>query len=545
MELLEENRSNHQESVDKMDLKPQVIVSDERSTIYNRIISKDVREYHFIVPYTERVEIGAIFSIEDRTADDKITFLARITDIQHASNYGGNWDTILRGDDFYDKDHIFNKVVAEPLGCVTRDGFKKPRTIPSKFSPVKRAGKEELKFLIDEKADIEVGSLRNGSQAVEDIPVSLRSEAMDHHMGVFATTGMGKSNFMKVFAASCIKRSALGTSKFGLLIVDPHGEYLSGSGYGSKGLLDIKYYKDSGLVCYSTDPRHIKHFHGAVTELKVKKEDIKPADIETLYDWNSTQKEALDVVSRALTRNWLDEILTEDGMNILKEEGVHLRTIEKINKNIRTIRYKNESIIDNIKSSVPGIIKNLQEGKVVLIDIPNLSERSELFLLSLISSRILEKYRRDVLEGTGKNCCLITIEEAQRVLGGGEGSLTRFESIAREGRKFGVGLCAITQQPKLINKQLLSQFNTFVILGLADRNDRTRLEESAKQDLSSLDIEIQTLETGEAIISTLGIPFPIPAKFHKYEHYLKKLNDPNTKDKKLEDDLDNSFDPEW
>jgi DNA helicase HerA-like ATPase len=109
-------------------------------------------------------------------------------------------------------------------------------------------------------------------------------------------------------------------------------------------------------------------------------------------------------------------------------------------------------------------------------------------------------------------------------LGGGEGSLARFESIAREGRKFGVGLCAITQQPKLVDKQLLSQFNTFVILGLADKNDRVRLEESAKQDLSSLDVEIQTLEKGEAIISTLNIPFPVPARIHRYEEYLEKLN---------------------
>ena len=53
--------------------------------------------------------------------------------------------------------------------------------------------------------DIEIGYLRNGSRLVEEIPVALHSDVMDHHMGVFATTGMGKSNFMKVFAASCMK----------------------------------------------------------------------------------------------------------------------------------------------------------------------------------------------------------------------------------------------------------------------------------------------------------------------------------------------------
>jgi DNA helicase HerA-like ATPase len=172
------------------------------------------------------------------------------------------------------------------------------------------------------------------------------------------------------------------------------------------------------------------------------------------------------------------------------------------------------------RSSIPNIIHNLQTGKVVMVDIPRMSERSELFLLSVISRSILDDYKRESkIERKG---CLITIEEAQRVLGG-EG-ISRFAAIAREGRKFGVGLCAITQQPKLIDKQLLSQFNTIVILGLADRNDRVRLEESAKQDLTSLDMEIQTLEKGEAIISTLNIPFPVPAKIYRYEDYLQKLN---------------------
>ena len=50
-----------------------------------------------------------------------------------------------------------------------------------------------------------------------------------------------------------------------------------------------------------------------------------------------------------------------------------------------------------------------------------------------------------------------------------------------------------------------------------------QLEESAKQDLSSMDIEIQTLEKGEAVVSTLNIPFPVPARIHRYEDYLRRL----------------------
>jgi hypothetical protein len=206
----------------------------------------------------------------------------------------------------------------------------------------------------------------------------------------------------------------------------------------------------------------------------------------------------------------------------MMQEGFKDSTINVLVRRIKNELGRNSYI--KKRSSLANILSNLQKGKVVLVDIPRMSDRSELFLLSVISRYILEEYKKDEKEGEeSRKNCLITIEEAQRVLGAASNT-SRFESIAREGRKFGVGLCAITQQPKLIEKQLLSQFNTLVVMGLGDRNDRQQLEESAKQDLTSMDIEIQTLEKGEAVVSTLNIPFPVPARIHRYEDYMRRLN---------------------
>lgn len=486
-----------------------------------RIISKSVTEYHFIVPFNlpedERVEVGQIFSVKD----EGLTFLARVLDIQHASNYEGNWDTTLKGTRFFDQDQIFNRVIAEPLGCIIKGGFRKSRTIPTKFSKVERAEREEFKFLKQVMGDIEIGYLRNGSRLVEEIPVALHSTAVDHHMGVFATTGMGKSNFMKVFAASCMKLAARGQSTFGLLIVDPHGEYLKGKGTGTKdpgvkGLTHLKTYRE-GLACYSTDKKNASD--PGVEELAISEGDVLPEDVALLYEWSPPQRDALDAISRIFDSNrWLEEIQEADGLVRMVQEGFKDSTVNVLVRRIKNVLEKNKYI--QKRSSLPNILASLQSGKVVLVDIPRMSDRSELFLLSVISRYILEEYKKDAL-AERKNC-LITIEEAQRVLGAGSNT-SRFESIAREGRKFGVGLCAITQQPKLIEKLLLSQFNTLVVMGLGDRNDREQLEQSAKQDLSSMDIEIQTLEKGEAIISTLGIPFPVPARVHRYEDYLRRL----------------------
>jgi DNA helicase HerA-like ATPase len=112
------------------------------------------------------------------------------------------------------------------------------------------------------------------------------------------------------------------------------------------------------------------------------------------------------------------------------------------------------------------------------------------------------------------------MEEAQRVLSEAKGSV--FAQIAREGRKFKVGLCAISQQPKLIEEEIISQFNTLFILGLADKRDRSILRDSAKQDVSRLDNEIQMLMPGEALIASPFTPFAVPVKVHLYEERLEK-----------------------
>jgi hypothetical protein len=510
------------------------IITGIKTTTF-KIISKDVREFHFVIPFDNRVELGEIFSIKDNAIKgDEITFLARITDIRHDSNYEGKWDTALKGTEFFDEDQIFNRVIAEPLGCIVFDKksgkkeFKKSKTIPSKFSDVERARFEEFEILKEKiSSDLEVGYLRNGSRVVEEISVGLNSKVMDHHMGVFATTGMGKSNFMKVFAASCMKKALDGTSEFGLLIIDPHGEYLLGNrkkdSKETKGLLHLTKYSD-GLKCYSTDKKNAQIPN--VVELKLGWNDIKPSDLFARYnDWSTPQKEGILSIERSIKKgsfqgkSWLEKMT--DGESVVSsqyKEG----TVDVITRRVEDIL--DLDYIDGDRSNIQEIIASIQMGKVVLIDMHRISERDELFLLSVLSRHILERYKDDDFNHARKNC-LITIEEAQRVLGGGDGNVSRFEKIAREGRKFGVGLCAITQQPKLIDKQLLSQFNTLVIMGLGDKNDRKCLEESAKQDLTTLDVEIQTLEKGEAIISTLNVPFPIPATIHLYEEYLERLKE--------------------
>jgi DNA helicase HerA-like ATPase len=89
-----------------------------------------------------------------------------------------------------------------------------------------------------------------------------------------------------------------------------------------------------------------------------------------------------------------------------------------------------------------------------------------------------------------------------------------------------VGLCAVTQQPRLLEDELLSQFNTFFILGLADEKDRNVLRTSAKQDISAQGPEIQTLMPGECLVVNLAAPFAVPAMIDLYADVARRTPPP-------------------
>jgi DNA helicase HerA-like ATPase len=177
------------------------------------------------------------------------------------------------------------------------------------------------------------------------------------------------------------------------------------------------------------------------------------------------------------------------------------------------------------------IVDELMDGLSVLVDTSGLSSMEEILVASVITRRLLDTYSQIFLEERDRFAALpptmVALEEAQRVLSKVQRSDENvFPRVAREGRKFKVGLCAVSQQPKLIDDELLSQFNTFFILGLADEKDRNILRGSSKQDVSDLGPEIQTLMPGEAILTNLESPFAIPARIALYEEHLKSVSGP-------------------
>ena len=509
-----------------------------------RLIGKSVLSYRFIVPHDAQLFVGDIIKIRD--AKKQFVFFAKVIDLFHESNFADkNWDTRPFSEHFYGLgEDVFIGVEAVPLGFIDEAGkFRKPRTIPIKFSEVTVPEAEDFTFLKEVMGDIEVGVMRTGQGVLKDVPVKIPSKVLPQHMGVFATTGMGKSNFMKTFCASCMKQQ-----QFGLLVVDPHGEYvrggLSSTGKKTLGLLHYTEGKDGLSVFTISEPDRKKY---GLSSLWLDYDDFRMTDLGLLYDLSQAQRDVIESLEElkgsevipfflaANVETLPDEVkqnrYTGPFPDIADKLGsFHPGTLQVIQRRIKNIVSGNRKFFRESGSCIPEILRYLHDDKVVLIDIPRMGERSELFVLSMITRRIMQAHRKSAEEfGTESEPAeqkkvLITIEEAQRVLGSGGSSTQIFRECAMEGRKFGVGLCVITQQPKNVDAKVLAQINTFVVMGLGDRGDREIIMGSAKQDLSKMEIEIQTLDQGEAILSTIGIPFPVSTRIHEYETYIATLN---------------------
>ena len=86
--------------------------------------------------------------------------------------------------------------------------------------------------------------------------------------------------------------------------------------------------------------------------------------------------------------------------------------------------------------------------------------------------------------------------------------LNSFESIAKEGRKYGLTVCLATQRPGDLPAGVISQVGMTIVHRLADGRDRERVEKAAAElDLSALRL-LPGLVPGEAIL--MGIDFPVP-----------------------------------
>lgn len=107
---------------------------------------------------------------------------------------------------------------------------------------------------------------------------------------------------------------------------------------------------------------------------------------------------------------------------------------------------------------------------------------------------------------------LIVLEEAHLFLPEGDSTAAHrtIWRIAKEGRKYGVGLAVVTQRPSEIDSTILSQCGTIIALRMNNSTDRSKVSAALPDDLGDLTQMLPSLRTGEAL--AIGEATPIPSR---------------------------------
>lgn len=106
---------------------------------------------------------------------------------------------------------------------------------------------------------------------------------------------------------------------------------------------------------------------------------------------------------------------------------------------------------------------------------------------------------------------LVVIEEAHRFLADEASVRLARESvnrIAREGRKYGIGLMLVTQRPSELPDTAMSQAGTLIALRLTNPTDQARVRAALPDSVAGISGVFPSLRTGEAVIAGEAIPVP-------------------------------------
>ncbi len=393
--------------------------------------------------------------------------------------------------DDFDEDET--QAHAHTIGYVEGGQVHSPKT---PFKP------SEKVFLADKKIISDVlglGSRRKNSLYMgylegSDIPVYLDiKSAIGKHMSVLAKTGAGKSYTVAVVLEEMMKE------KLPIVAIDPHGEYSSLCVENDEYDAMLKYnvqvhsYADQ-VVEYTTDSEINPH---------AKKFVLRP---------DFTMEELLDLIPIRLTDKQKSVLYT--ALQDMPDNYTLQDLIQRIEEEPTKFKWKVlDGLSDLQKSGVfdgkPTPYERLvSEGQCSILNLKGTPPAIQQLVVARLTKELFN------LRTVGRIPELFYLVEESHNFCPERGfgdvmSSTIMRTVAGEGRKFGFHLCVVSQRPARIDKNVLSQCTTQIILKVTNPNDLKAIRQSIEGFTSGMEEEIQQLNIGQALIVTEALKQPI------------------------------------
>ena len=333
-------------------------------------------------------------------------------------------------------------------------------------------------------------------------------ELVSRHMAILSKTGGGKSYTVGVFIEELMKRLVP------VVIIDPHGEY-------SSLMFPNVSEKDHQLMGrFSVKPRG----YGENISLFAADTKLNPDATQVTFDSiNPSEADLMEFIDVSGSAN---KKLLVDTVRRVKE-GKRFYTIEQVletlMENPSEIKW---SIVNKLElyngmglfSQTPTRLSDIvKEGQTSIIDLKGCDTDLQETLTNRIVRKLFEARKLGKIPPM-----MLVVEEAHNFCpqqGIAKSSVT-LRTVAAEGRKFGLGLCVVTQRPAKIDKNVLSQCATQIILKLTSPNDLKVIAQSIEGFTEGMEDDIQGLPIGVALItgSSLSRPMIVEIRVRETKH---------------------------
>ncbi|HUS99700.1 MAG TPA: DUF87 domain-containing protein [Candidatus Thermoplasmatota archaeon] len=389
---------------------------------------------------------------------------------------------------------------AEVIGFRDKEGhLQAPRSPFEAGAQIALAHEDLIRHVLGLQAEKENGAYL-GLLKGHDLPVYLNIDSLvQKHICILAKTGGGKSYACGVLIEELLKK------KVPLVIIDTHGEYIS-LGKPNKDKKDQKNMEKFGVKSNDYSGQIVGFSPLAAGEGTVHL---------TLNGMNLEGREILELLQAKLSGPQIAVLYQT--IKALKEfKQVYsirdiIEAVERTKSNARWNVIASLESLDSIgvfSEKGTSTVELVQKGKCSIINMRGVPPDIQ----DVVVARLTEELFTDRKAGKIPPFLLV-VEEAHNYCpehGIGHAVSSRMlRTVASEGRKFGMGLCVVSQRPAKIDKNIISQCNTNIILKVTNPNDLKAIIQSVEGLTSQTYDEIQRLPIGVALISGASIQIPI------------------------------------
>jgi DNA helicase HerA-like ATPase len=379
----------------------------------------------------------------------------------------------------------------EVIGYKDNEGIMKvPKTTISSGIEIYKADDEFIKKILelDKNEGLYLGVLDN----YNSIKVKIDAKKLiTKHLAILAKTGAGKSYTLGVIVEELLEQG------IPIVIIDPHGEY-SSLKYPNDNSSEIEKMKDFDIVPKGFKNKLIEYspditINNEAIPLSIDINSLSAHEISTLtpIKIGGTQ---LGILYNAISEAKKDNL--DYDLDDIKAK------VDEVNSNNKYGIYSCLDFLENlgIFSKNPVNVESLvNPGKASLINLKGVDPNIQKIIVAKLCSDLFEKRKKSLIPPL-----FLIVEEAhnfcpERNFGESPSSYI-LRNIASEGRKFGLGLCVVTQRPARIDKNVLSQCNTQIIHKVTNPNDIKAISSSAENLSSNVISDIPNIAIGTALI---------------------------------------------